>query len=89
MPSDVKPYYRHTPNRGSWMIEQDHLGRWLLKRLTTAGWMPVNSFDTAEQAATAVGLGDTGDKLWDKPSHNPDDYDLSKWDREKKGSWPG
>jgi len=45
--------------------------------------VPVNGFATAEEAAQAVGTGDTCLAEWDSLSHRESDFEIAKWSRQE------
>lgn len=78
------PYY-HKSNLATWKIEQGFGAGWVLQRLTTVSWQPIDAYLTPEEAAAAVANGTTGEHDWDNLHHNPEFFDLSRWVEDKTG----
>jgi hypothetical protein len=86
MPPNV-PHYL-TTKLGTWKLQPEPLGGWMLKWLTTISWVPVDRFGTIEEAIDAVARGRTGIHHWDSLSHNPAEFALEMWVADTKGTWP-
>ena len=69
---------------GTWRIEQDTQRNWVVLWLKRAGpsWRAINIYYTQAGAAAAVGCGETTETGWDSLPHEPEEFDLSRWQPE-------